>query len=58
MKAADRIIVSKTNKIKQSLGDQIIQSIIILIILALCLVIILPCINVLALSFNDGALFV
>ena len=55
MKAADRIIVSKTNKIKQSLGDKIIQSFIILIILALCLVIILPCINVLALSFNDGA---
>ncbi len=55
MGAADGIIMSKKNKIKQSLGDKIIQSFIIIIILALCLVIILPCVNVLALSFNDGA---
>lgn len=55
MEAADRIITPKKNKIKQSLGDRIIQGFIILVILALCLVIILPCINVLALSLNDGA---
>ena len=55
MEATDRIITPKKNKIKQSLGDRIIQSLIILVILALCLVIILPCINVLALSLNDGA---
>jgi hypothetical protein len=55
MEANDRIITPKKNKIKQSLGDRIIQGFIILVILALCLVIILPCINVLALSLNDGA---
>lgn len=55
MEANDRIITPKKNKIKQSLGDRIIQGFIILVILALCLVIILPCINVLALSINDGA---
>ena len=54
MEATDRIITPKKNKIKQSLGDRIIQGFIILVILALCLVIILPCINVLALSLNDG----
>lgn len=55
MEATNRIITPKKNKIKQSLGDRIIQGFIILVILALCLVIILPCINVLALSLNDGA---
>ena len=55
MEATDRIITPKKNKIKQRLGDRIIQGFIILVILALCLVIILPCINVLALSLNDGA---
>ena len=55
MEATDRIITPKKNRIKQSLGDRIIQGFIILVILALCLVIILPCINVLALSLNDGA---
>lgn len=55
MEATDRIITPKKNKIKQSLGDRIIQGFIILVILALCLVIVLPCINVLALSLNDGA---
>ena len=55
MEATDRIITPKKNKIKQSLGDRIIQGFIILVILALCLAIILPCINVLALSLNDGA---
>lgn len=55
METTDRIITPKKNKIKQSLGDRIIQGFIILVILALCLVIILPCINVLALSLNDGA---
>lgn len=43
------------NKIKMSVGDMIIQGIIYVIIIALCVVILFPCINILALSFNDGA---
>lgn len=41
-------------KIKTNLTDTVIQIIIYLIIIALCLIILLPCLNVLALSFNDG----
>ena len=41
-------------KIKTNLTDTVIQVIIYLIIIALCLIILLPCLNVLALSFNDG----
>ena len=41
--------------VKESLSDQLIQAFIYLIVIALCLLIIIPCINVLALSFNDGA---
>lgn len=41
-------------KIKTNLTDTVIQVIIYLIITALCLIILLPCLNVLALSFNDG----
>lgn len=41
-------------KVKRSLGEQILQVIIYLILIAICMVILLPCLNVLALSFNDG----
>lgn len=43
------------NKIKVGYLDQTIQGIIYLIIIFLCLIIVLPCLNVLVLSFNDGA---
>lgn len=46
--------VNKT-KIKENLGDRLIQAFIYFVVIALCLAIIVPCINVLALSFNDGA---
>ncbi|NTV77742.1 MAG: carbohydrate ABC transporter permease [Clostridiales bacterium] len=42
-------------KIRTSINDRILQGMIYLIIFVLCLFIILPCLNVLALSFNDGA---
>ena len=42
-------------KIKESPGDRVIQFIIYLFLIALCLAILIPCLNVLALSFNDGA---
>lgn len=49
------IVCKKTsNKIKAGISERIVQGIIYCIILVLCLVIILPCINILALSFNDG----
>ena len=35
--------------------DQALQILIYLIIIALCLIILLPCLNVVALAFNDGA---
>ncbi len=40
---------------KKSAGDRIIQIIIYIILIGLCIVILVPCLNVLALSFNDGA---
>lgn len=40
---------------KASLGDRVLQMLIYLIVFLLCLAILLPCLNVLALSFNDGA---
>lgn len=43
------------NKIKHSYSEGIIQTIIYIAIIALCAVIVLPCINILVLSFNDGA---
>lgn len=46
---------SAGSKIKTSLSEKIIQTIIYIILIALCLVILLPCLNVLALSFNEGA---
>jgi len=42
-------------KIRTSINDRILQGMIYLIIFVLCLFILLPCLNVLALSFNDGA---
>ncbi len=42
-------------QIKYSISDYIVKWIIYLIIILLCTIIILPCLNVLALSFNDGA---
>jgi putative aldouronate transport system permease protein len=42
------------NSIKASLSEQMIQIVIYAVITALCLIIILPCINIVALSFNDG----
>ena len=47
--------VKANNKVKSGLADRIVQGIIYLIIISLCLIILLPCLNVLALSFNDGA---
>ncbi|MBC8580447.1 carbohydrate ABC transporter permease [Zhenhengia yiwuensis] len=45
----------KKSKIKENFSDRLIQGFIYLVVIALCLLIIIPCINVLALSFNDGA---
>lgn len=44
----------KKSKIKTNPMDRAVQIVIYLLIIALCLVIILPCLNVLVLSFNDG----
>ncbi|MDY4670303.1 MAG: carbohydrate ABC transporter permease [Oliverpabstia sp.] len=43
------------SKIKTNPMDRAIQVLIYIIVIALCLVILLPCINVVALAFNDGA---
>lgn len=45
----------KKTKIKENAGDRAIQTFIYIVLIALCLLIIIPCLNVLALSFNDGA---
>lgn len=45
----------KKTQIKESLGDRVIQWGIYAVLIILCLVIIIPCMNVVALSFNDGA---
>lgn len=47
MKVANR-------KVRRSGSEQVLQVIIYAIIIGICLIILLPCINVLALSFNDG----
>lgn len=44
----------KTIKVKSSAGDKAVSIVTYVIIIALCLLILLPCLNVLALSFNDG----
>ncbi len=45
---------SAGNKIKISFSENIFQAVIYCLLIALCLVILLPCINVLVLSFNEG----
>lgn len=42
------------SRIKASGSEQALQILIYVIVIAICLVIILPCINIVALSFNDG----
>lgn len=42
------------NKVKESRTDTIIQVFVYLIIICICLAIVLPCLNVLVLAFNDG----
>jgi len=44
-----------TSHIKYSLSDRIVKWTIYTIIILICAAIVLPCLNVLALSFNDGA---
>ncbi len=44
----------KSNRIKASFSEQVLQVVIYCILIGLCLMIILPCINIVALSFNDG----
>lgn len=44
----------KNNRIKASLSEQVLQVVIYCILIGICLMIILPCINIVALSFNDG----
>ncbi len=46
--------LQKGTKVKRSPGERIIQVIIYLVLIAICLLIVLPCLNVLALAFNDG----
>ena len=41
-----------TIKVKRSLGERIIQVIIYLVLIAICLLIVLPCLNVVALAFK------
>lgn len=46
--------MSNANKIKINKADQLVQFLSYLLIILFCLAILLPCINVLVLSFNDG----
>lgn len=46
--------MSNANKIKTNKADQLVQFLSYLLIILFCLAILLPCINVLVLSFNDG----
>lgn len=41
-------------KVKMSTGDKVVSVVTYTIVIALCLLILLPCLNVLALSLNDG----
>lgn len=45
----------RNRKMKRSATDHVMQFLIYAVVIALCLVILLPCINVLALSFNEGS---
>jgi putative aldouronate transport system permease protein len=54
MKTKSSTPKQKKNSIKAGLSEQVLQIFIYCILIALCLIIILPCINIVALSFNDG----
>lgn len=45
----------RNRKMKRSTADHVMQFLIYAVVIALCLIILLPCINVLALSFNEGS---
>lgn len=45
----------RNRKMKRSATDHVMQFLIYAVVIALCLIILLPCINVLALSFNEGS---
>lgn len=47
--------ITKNRKIKENFNDRFIQGFIYFVVIGLCILIIVPCLNVLALSFNDGA---
>ena len=51
---AKKNVIKNGVKVKSNPVDRTIQVIIYLIIIVLCLAIVLPCINVVALAFNDG----
>lgn len=55
MKKAKERDIPANRKVKRSPGEQAMQVLIYIIIIVICLLILLPCLNVLALSFNDGA---
>lgn len=55
MKNAEKPEVHVRRRIKRSRGEEMLQIMIYVIVTGICLLILLPCINVLALSFNDGA---
>lgn len=46
--------IDKPKAIKNSPGDQVVQIVIYILVILICAVILLPCLNVLALSLNDG----
>jgi len=46
--------MKRKNRIKAGTSEQVLQVVIYGILISLCLIIILPCLNILALSFNDG----
>jgi len=54
MRNGDMKAATKGVKVKESRSDRIIQAIIYLAIIIICVLILAPCLNVLALSFNDG----
>lgn len=54
MNAKNNRRCSTKKKIKSSLSERMIQGFIYFILIALCLIILLPCLNVAALSFNEG----
>ncbi|WP_277408059.1 hypothetical protein [Lacrimispora xylanisolvens] len=46
--------MNRRSKIKSGRSEQVIQVLIYCVVIGLCLAIILPCLNIAALSFNDG----